>query len=254
MTDDPWSRLRRFTPARIALGRAGSSLPTAAWLAFAADHADARDAVHAELDVDTFTAAAAPLGLPVLALRSAAADRATYLQRPDLGRRLDGASAARVRAAAGEFDVALVVADGLSAAAVSRHAVALLTALLPRLRGLRVGPLCVVSQARVAVMDEVGSLVGARSTVILIGERPGLAVPDSLGAYLTYGPSVGNTDAARNCVSNIRPAGLPPAAAAQTLAWLLTESLHRRLSGVALKDDRPPGALPSSTAPPDPTG
>ena len=245
MTPDPWSRLRRFTPARIALGRAGSSLPTAAWLAFAADHADARDAVYAELDGAAFAEAAEPLGLGVLRLRTAAGDRATYLQRPDLGRRLDEASAAAVRATAGSFDVALIVADGLSATAINRHAVDVLTALLPKLAGLSVGPLCVVTQGRVGVMDEVGSLLGARAAVILIGERPGLAVPDSVGAYLTYGPAVGNTDASRNCVSNIRPAGLPPAAGAEAIAWLLNQAIVRRLSGVALKDDRDPAALPA---------
>ena len=187
--------------------------------------------------------------MAVLAARSAAGDRATYLQRPDLGRRLDEASAAAVRAAAGTpVDVALVVADGLSATAVSRNAVDVLAALLPRLRGRTVGPVCVVTQARVGVMDEVGQLLGARSAVILIGERPGLAVPDSLGAYLTFNPTVGNTDAARNCVSNIRPAGLPPAAAAEAIAWLLNQAIVRRLSGVALKDDRDLAALASSPA------
>ncbi len=245
MTTDPWSRLRRFTPARIALGRAGSSLPTAAWLAFAADHADARDAVYAELDAAAVAAAAELLGLAVLPLRTAAGDRATYLQRPDLGRRLDDASAAAVRAAATQaVDVAIIVADGLSATAINRHAVDVLAALLPQLRGLSVGPLCVVTQARVGVMDEIGAGLGARAAVILIGERPGLAVPDSVGAYLTYGPAVGNTDASRNCVSNIRPAGLPPAAGADAIAWLLNEAIVRKLSGVALKDDRDPTALP----------
>ena len=246
MTEDPWARLRRFTPARIALGRAGSSLPTGAWLAFAADHADARDAVYAELDAAAFAAAAAaaPLGLPVLTLRSAAVDRTTYLQRPDLGRQLDAASAAAVRAAAGSFDVALIVADGLSATAISRNGIDVLAALLPLLGGRSVGPLCVVTQGRVGVMDQIGQELGARSAVILIGERPGLAVPDSVGAYLTYGPAVGNTDAARNCVSNIRPAGLPPEAGAAAIAWLLNQSLVRQLSGVALKDDRDAAALP----------
>ena len=244
MAADAWTHLRRFTPARIALGRAGSSLPTSAWLSFAADHADARDAVYAELDVAAFAAAVAPLGLPVLPLRSAAGDRATYLQRPDLGRRLNVASAAAVGSAAGPFDVALVVADGLSATAITRHAADVLGHLLPRLAGLSVAPLAVVTQARVGVMDEVGSLIGARSAVILIGERPGLAVPDSVGAYLTFAPAVGNTDANRNCVSNIRPAGLPPAAAADAIAWLLRAALARQLSGVALKDDRDLPSLP----------
>ena len=246
MTPDPWANLRRFTPARIAQGRAGSSLPTAAWLAFAADHADARDAVYAELDTAAFAAAVEPLGVAVLPLRTAAGDRTTYLQRPDLGRRLDDASAAAVRAAAATspIDVALIVADGLSATAIQRNAADVLAALLPQLAGLTVGPVCVVSQARVGVMDEIGAGLGARAAVILIGERPGLAVPDSVGAYLTFGPAVGNTDANRNCVSNIRPAGLPPAAGADAIAWLLNQAIVRKLSGVALKDDRDPTALP----------
>ena len=245
MTTDPWSNLRRFTPARIAQGRAGSSLPTGAWLAFAADHADARDAVYAELDTAAFAAAVEPSGVAVLPLRSAAGDRATYLQRPDLGRRLDGASAAAVRAAATTtVDVAVIVADGLSATAINRNAADVLAALLPQLAGLRVGPVCVVSQGRVGVMDEVGAGLGARAAVILIGERPGLAVPDSVGAYLTFGPAVGNTDANRNCVSNIRPAGLPPRAGADAIAWLLRQALVRQLSGVGLKDERDPAALP----------
>jgi ethanolamine ammonia-lyase small subunit len=248
MIQDPWSRLRRFTPARIALGRAGSSLPTAAWLAFAADHADARDAVYAELDVPAFTASAEPLGLPVLPLRTAATDRTTYLQRPDLGRRLDPASASAVKAAAGDYDVTLIIADGLSATAITRNAIETLTHLLPKLRGLSIAPLCVVTQARVGVMDEIGAGLGARSAVILIGERPGLAVPDSVGAYLTYAPAIGNTDATRNCVSNIRPAGLPPAAGAEAIAWLLNAAITRKLSGVALKDDRDPATLLKANA------
>jgi ethanolamine ammonia-lyase small subunit len=205
-----------------------------------------RHAVYAELDVAAFAAAAEPLGLPVLPLRTAAADRANYLQRPDLGRQLDAASAAAVNGRRGEHDVALIVADGLSATSITRNAIDVLTALVPLLRGLSIAPLCIVTQARVGVMDEIGAGLGARSAVILIGERPGLAVPDSVGAYLTYRPAVGNTDAARNCVSNIRPAGLPPTAAAQTIAWLLNESLVRRISGVALKDDRDPAALPQT--------
>jgi len=252
VTPDPWAALRAVTGARIALGRAGGSLPTAEVLAFAAAHAAARDAVWSALDLERLAADLAPLGLPVLRLASAAPDRATYLRRPDLGRRVGEASRAPLSAAAppGGCDVALVVADGLSATAAQRHAPALLSALVPRLRaaGLSLGPLALVLQGRVAVEDELGAALGARAALILLGERPGLSSPDSLGAYLVHGPRPGRTDAERNCVSNVRPEGLPPAAAAGLLAWLLVESLRRGLSGVLLKDERdrlpPPPAAP----------
>ncbi|MDB5292942.1 MAG: ethanolamine ammonia-lyase [Phycisphaerales bacterium] len=243
VTPDPWSKLRNHTPARIALGRAGGSLPTAELLAFAADHADARDAVYSELDVQSLSDSLAPLGLPILSLRSRATDRETYLKRPDLGRRLDAQSAAAVSAhATADVDVALMVADGLSAVAAQRHAAAVLIHLVPLLRGRQfsLGPICIVRQARVAVQDEIGSLLKAKAAVILIGERPGLGSADSLGGYLVHGPSIGNTDARRNCVSNIRAGQLEPAAAANALAWLIEQSLIRRISGVDLKDDREP--------------
>lgn len=239
--DDLWSQLRKHTPARIALGRAGSSLPTSEVLAFAADHADARDAVHSALDVEALIRGLSPLEAPTLSLRSRASDRATYLKRPDLGRRLDEPSAAAVAAVAGaSVDVALMIGDGLSAVAAQRHAPTVLAHLVPRLRagGLTMGPICIVTQARVAVQDEVASLLKATVAVTLIGERPGLGAADSLGGYLVYGPSIGNTDARRNCVSNIRPGSLSPADGAAALAWLIEQSLVRRISGVELKDDR----------------
>jgi ethanolamine ammonia-lyase small subunit len=242
VTPDSWAGLRAVTGARIALGRAGGSLPTAEVLAFAMAHAAARDAVWSALDLARLSADLAPLGLPALRLASAAPDRATYLRRPDLGRRLGEASRALLPAAAppGGCDVALVVADGLSATAAQRHAPALLSALVPRLQaaGLSLGPLALVLQGRVAVEDELGAALGARAALILLGERPGLGAPDSLGGYLVFDPRQGRTDAERNCVSNVRPEGLPPAAAAGLLAWLLVESLRRGLSGVALKDER----------------
>lgn len=241
MRNDPWSQLRRHTPARIALGRAGASLPTPQLLAFAADHADARDAVHSELDVPSLVASLTALGGSILSLRSRAPDRATYLKRPDLGRRLDERSAATVAAhATSDVDVALIIGDGLSAIAAQRHAAAVLARLLTRLqaRGLSLAPLCVVTQARVAIQDEIGSLLKASVAVILLGERPGLAAVDSLGAYLVYKPAAGNTDAHRNCVSNIRPGSLNPPDAADAIAWLVEQALARRLSGVELKDDR----------------
>jgi ethanolamine ammonia-lyase small subunit len=250
---DPWSDLRSLTRARIALGRAGGSLPTAELLGFEAAHAAARDAVWTELDVDRLEAELAPLGLPVLRLSSRATDRVTYLRRPDLGRQLAPESAARASAAApaGGCDVALVVGDGLSSTAVQSHAAALASALLPRLRarGLRLGPIAVVRQARVAVEDPVGEALGARVAVLLVGERPGLGAPDSLGAYLVFAPWKGRTDAERNCVSSIRAEGLPVPAAAELVSWLVEEALRRGLTGVGLKDER---ALLGASAPPGP--
>jgi ethanolamine ammonia-lyase small subunit len=240
LTPDPWSQLRKHTPARIALGRAGGSLPTAELLAFASDHAAARDAVYSELDVPALTNALAPVGLPILSLRSRATDRETYLRRPDLGRRLDAQSASILKCGNGRFEVAVIIGDGLSAIASQRHAPAVLTHLIPLLRDRRlsVGPLCIVTHARVAVEDEIGELLNARLAIVLIGERPGLGCTDSLGVYLVHAPAIGNTDAQRNCLSNIRPGQLEPITAAETLAWLIEQSLVRRISGVNLKDDR----------------
>ena len=240
--DDPWGDLRAFTPARIALGRAGGSLPTAALLGFQAATAAARDAVWRELDLDRLEADLAVLGRPVLRLASRATDRATFLRRPDLGRQLDAASAATLTGSAPVegCDVAIIIGDGLSATAAQAHAPAVALALseLLQARGLRLGPLALVRQARVAVEDPIGAALGARAAIILLGERPGLGSADSLGAYLVFGPRPGRTDAERNCVSNIRPEGLHPAAAAELLGWLLGEALRRGLSGVDLKDER----------------
>jgi ethanolamine ammonia-lyase small subunit len=225
-------------------------LPTGQVLDFAVAHAAARDAVHAVLDVDSLEASLAPLGLQVARLATNASGRDTYLRRPDLGRQLDEASRSALAPLAGaETDVAIVVADGLSAPAAQRQAEPLLRELLPHLRsaGLRLAPLCIVCQARVAVEDEIGQLLRARVALILIGERPGLGTAESLGAYLVFDPRPGRTDAQRNCVSNIRPGGQTAAAAAGTLHYLITESLRRRLSGVALKDDRAP-LIPSDRA------
>jgi ethanolamine ammonia-lyase small subunit len=240
--EDSWSDLRALTGARIALGRAGGSLPTAELLGFSAAHAAARDAVWTGLELDRLEADLAPLGRPVVRLASRAPDRATYLRRPDLGRQLDDASAARLQDLAGPgWDLALVVADGLSAAAAQRQAPALAIALAARLqaRGLTLGPLALVRQGRVAIEDPIGAALGARAALILLGERPGLGSPVSLGAYLVFAPRPGRTDAERNCVSNIRPDGLPVEAAAELLGWLTGEALHRGLTGVALKDERP---------------
>ncbi|MGY2050390.1 ethanolamine ammonia-lyase subunit EutC [Methylobacterium sp. JK268] len=238
--EEAWARLRALTPARIGLGRAGSGLPTREVLSFALAHAQARDAVHAALDVAALRAGVAGLGCPVVAVASAAPDRATYLRRPDLGRRLDGPSEARLAAAAGSpVDLALVVADGLSARAVHAGAVPLLAALAPALAasGWSLGPVVVAEQARVALGDAVGAALRARAVAVLIGERPGLSSPDSLGVYLTFDPRPGRTDAERNCLSNIRGAGLRPEVAAFKLHWLLGEAFRRGLTGVALKDE-----------------
>ena len=235
---DPWAALRAHTPARIALGRTGASLPTAEVLRFAAAHAQARDAVHQALDTDALAAALQADGWAVHHLASAAADRATYLRRPDLGRRLAPASATALQALAlPPPDLALVLADGLCATAAQQHGLALRGHLRTTLAGaLSLSPVLLATQARVALGDEVGELLAARAVLVLLGERPGLSSPDSLGAYLTFAPRLGRSDAERNCVSNIRPAGLAPEPAASRLAWLVREALRLRLTGVALKD------------------
>jgi ethanolamine ammonia-lyase small subunit len=251
---DPWEHLAGLTHARVALGRAGSGLPTAELLRFELAHARARDAVGETLDVTSLHAELAAAGLPVLHVSSRAADRRTYLQRPDLGRRLDEASARQLKAAATTEraerpDLAVVIADGLSALAVLRHAAPTVAALLPLLAGLRIAPLVLATQARVALADEVGALLGARMALILLGERPGLSSPDSLGAYLTFAPRIGCLDAQRNCVSNIRSEGLPPDRAAPKLAWLIREALRRELTGVGLTDESERRELPPETLP-----
>jgi ethanolamine ammonia-lyase small subunit len=237
--DEPWAELRALTAARIALPRSGASLATAPLLDLRLAHARARDAVHAPLDEARLIAELAQLGLPVLAVASAAADRQHYLMRPDLGRRLAGDAAARLAAHAGSgHDVVFVVADGLSARAVETHARPLLAQAMPRLARWRIAPLVVVRQGRVAIGDAVANALHADIAVVLIGERPGLSAPDSMGAYLTFRPTPHTTDADRNCISNIRPEGLAYADAAVTLIHLLRAMRARQISGVQLKDDR----------------
>jgi ethanolamine ammonia-lyase small subunit len=242
---DPWNRLRELTPARIALGRAGGSLPTRELLDFQRSHAQARDAVQAPFDPSSLAAAISSLGLSTIVAHSAAGDRKAFLTRPDLGRRLSDESRRLFSSPCEQPDVAVVVSDGLSALAVERHAPPVLSAFLPLAarEGWPLTPVIVVSYGRVAIEDEIGHLLGAKAAVILIGERPGLSSPDSLGAYLVFDPRPGRTDAERNCVSNIRPAGLAPASAAATIHYLLVEMLRRRISGVALKDERPKSPL-----------
>lgn len=237
---DPWQDLRRHTAARIALGRSGASLPTAEWLRFGVAHALARDAVHRPLQAEPLVQALADHAFDAVTVHSAAADRATYLRRPDLGRRLAPESAAQLAALAPTAGaVAVLVGDGLSSQAGQTHALPLLLELRPRLEtlGLPPGRIAVAQQARVALGDEVGALQNALAVLVLIGERPGLSSPDSLGAYLTWSPRPGCADAARNCVSNIRPEGLGVAAAAHRIAWLLGAARQLGASGVALKDE-----------------
>jgi ethanolamine ammonia-lyase small subunit len=252
----PTLDLRSFTPARVALGRSGASLPTKPLLDFTLDHARARDAVHAAFDASRLAADLRELGLVVTEAKSRAVDRRDYLRRPDLGRQLDAGSAEELARYANEpCQFAIVIGDGLSAAAVHAHAVALVTRLLPLLaadEGVAIGHVVVASGARVALGDEIGAILGARMVVMLIGERPGLSAPDSLGAYLTFAPKPGRTDADRNCVSNIHHAGLSYEEAAFKIAWLAREGLAREATGVALKDesgDRAPRRI--STALPE---
>ncbi|MCA0320344.1 MAG: ethanolamine ammonia-lyase subunit EutC [Proteobacteria bacterium] len=236
---DPWLHLAATTPARIALGRAGGSLPTREVLRFALAHAQARDAVHADFDSAKLAEMLRDEGLVVAEAASRAADRAAYLRRPDWGRDLSEASRTALTMDGAGGELVVVVADGLSATAVEAHAVPLVRALRPHLDRARI-PLTtavVATGARVALGDAIGQALGARAVLVLIGERPGLSSPDSLGAYLTFDPRPGRMDSERNCVSNIRPEGLPVAAAAFKLAWLTSEAFRRRLTGVALKDE-----------------
>ena len=243
---NPWEALRRFTDARIALGRVGASLPTAQVLDFGVAHALARDAVYAALDVPQLAADLTPIAGAPMVVRSAAADRRAYLLRPDRGRVLHPHDVAHdvthdrtsLRATDPPCDVVFVLADGLSAVAVQHHAVPLLAALLPLLpHGWRLSPPVIATQARVAIGDDIGERLGARFVVVLIGERPGLSAADSLGAYLTFEPRRGRTDAERNCVSNIRPAGLHFTDAARRIAWLMSAAVDRRVTGVGLADE-----------------
>ena len=231
---DPWTALRRHTPARISLGRAGTSLPTAEVLRFAAAHAGARDAVHLPLDVAALRADLRDQGVEATPVASQATSRVEYLTRPDLGRQLALAGRDALDGGA-DGGLCVVIGDGLSAVAAQMHAAPLLAALKDR--GVVADRVVVATQARVALGDEIGERVGASLVLMLLGERPGLSSPDSLGAYLTWAPKTGRADSERNCVSNIRPEGLPLADAAARIAWLVRESRRRRVTGIGLKDD-----------------
>ena len=247
VVENPWRRLREFTDARIGLGRAGISLPTKELLEFQLSHARARDAVHFPLDCDgLMSALEASVLIPVKdihRLHSRADDRMTYLQRPDLGRRLNDYSRSLLQhdmatddGVSRKYDLGIVIVDGLSSLAVQQNALPFLETLLPLVPQLSLAPIAIVEQGRVAVGDEVGELLNARCVIVLIGERPGLSSPDSLGLYLTFNPHTGLTDAARNCISNIRPAGLSYNEAARRAQYLLNEAQRLQLSGVNLKD------------------
>jgi len=270
LAPDPWQALRRLTQARIALGRSGASVPTKAQLAFQLAHAQARDAVHTQLDVAALSESLRELGQECVAVHSAATDRQMYLQRPDLGRQLDSASRAALAAVsgpAGGVDLSVVIADGLSARAVAQNALPFLRLLLLRLskeesqdgsqdgaqdeasHGWSLAPIVIASQGRVAIGDEIAAALKAKAVLVLVGERPGLSSPDSMGLYLSWAPRIGMADAERNCISNVRPAGLSYAAAADKLHYLLTEARRRGLSGIALKEEAPQDDAPLTRAP-----
>lgn len=253
---DSWQALRHFTAARIALGRCDVSLPTDEVLRFGVAHAQARDAVHLPFDAEALAERLDADGWNTLEVHSRAEDRPTYLRRPDLGRRLAEPSRRLLQAAAGaDCELLFVVGDGLSSRAVHENAVPFLAAARTCLErdGWHPGPVVLAHQARVAVGDEIGECLGARLVVVLIGERPGLSSPDSLGLYLTWQPRVGRSDAERNCISNIRAAGLPHAVAAGKLAWLIGRARQLGLSGVGLKDESDLAGLPGGGTPPAPT-
>ena len=241
--------LRAATPARIFLPRAGTALTTQANLKFQLDHAEARDAVAESLDAAALVDALQLRGAKTIRVKSAAHDRRAYLLRPDLGRRLDDASRVRLACSAGAYDIAFVIADGLSARAISSHAITLLEEALPAFQrnAWKLAPIIIVEQGRVAIGDEIGEILGAALVAMLIGERPGLSSPDSLGVYLTFAPRVGRTDAERNCLSNIRSQGMNYSEAAQRLFGLCNAARYRKLTGVGLKDEiligKPDGQL-----------
>jgi len=246
VTSDPWSQLRRFTAARIAVGRSGSSLPLAESLAFRLDHARARDAVHTPFRRSELAERLRVGGVECLELESAVDGREEFLTRPDKGRRLSDRSRELLLGQAGGFDVCLAVGDGLSARAIHENAESFVVACVRMFRqaGLSLAPVCLVENARVAVADEIGEILQTRLSVILIGERPGLSSPNSMGVYLTMNPRTGTTDEARNCISNVRDGGLSLAEGVRKLGYLAEEALRLGLSGVGLKDRMAADHLP----------
>ncbi len=241
MQPDAWQFLQNYTPARIARGRAGHSIPTSELLKFQADHAQARDAVYSSLDILQLNESISKaFDLQILTLKSEIKNRTQYLQRPDLGRTLSQQSREELMGVNdSESDICFVIADGLSAQAVNQNALPILENLIPRIKEInwKIAPICLVEQGRVAVADEIGFLLKSEIVVILIGERPGLTSPDSMGTYITFRPNVGLTDESRNCVSNIRPEGMNFEMATDKILYLLTEMKYKKLSGVTLKDE-----------------
>ncbi|HMG82690.1 MAG TPA: ethanolamine ammonia-lyase subunit EutC [Ferruginibacter sp.] len=235
---DAWHSLKAFTAARIALGKTGTAIPLKEVLEFKLAFAHARDAVYSLLDNKLLLAGLEAFNTPVHLLQSKAVNRTTYLQRPDLGRQLnDDSKNILQNSSHDQYDISIILADGLSAEAVNKNAFPLLQQLIPALQQYSIAPIVLVQNARVAISDEVGSLLRSKISLILIGERPGLSSPDSLGAYLTFSPTIGLTDESRNCVSNIRPEGLPYNFAAEKILYLIQESFRLQLSGVHLKDN-----------------
>lgn len=240
-TAELWARFRAATPARIGLARAGDAQTTSALLDFQLAHAQARGAIHGGVD---FLGLAARLGQPTRHVHSAAPDRATYIRRPDFGRRLNEASRALLASDRADppWDAVFIIADGLSSAAVEDHAVPFLQTALPALAGWRLAPFILAEQARVALSDEIGAALNARLAVMLIGERPGLSVRNSLGIYLTFDPRPGRTDGERNCISNIHAEGLTYQIAAEKLLWLMREARRNQATGFFLKEDAAPAS------------
>ena len=238
--NDPWFALRKFTQARIALGKTGVCIPVHENLQFKMAHAFARDAVYTKLDKENLVGGFQNLGLPFLLLHSKASDRKEYLQRPDLGRRLNEGSLEILLKGrnTSAYDICIIIADGLSATAVNHHALPLLQQLLPLIENnkLSIAPICLIEQGRVAISDETGNILRAKISIIILGERPGLSSPDSLGVYLTYKPVIGNTDESRNCISNIRTEGLAYKTAAEKIVYLIIESMRLKISGIQLKE------------------
>ena len=238
--DESLQGLRQFTAARIGIGRTGTSIPLSQSLELKLAHAHARDAVYSELDIDKLSVDLKQFDLPVLILHSKAAYREQYLQRPDLGRELDETSVSAIKDYSHDkTDIAIIIADGLSATAVNHNTLNLLKILIPQLQssGFKIAPLCLMKQGRVAVADHIGVCLKVKLSVILIGERPGLSSADSMGAYITYNPKGGLTDESRNCISNIRPHGLTFKMASKKIFYLIQEAFKRKLSGVGLKDN-----------------
>ena len=238
-TEDYWSNLKEFTSARIALGRAGGSLNTEEQLKLFRAHALARDAVHTSLSTDKLTADLEDHHLQPIVLHTQASTRQEFLLRPDWGRSLRPDAQNKLTEHAAEYDIALIAGDGLSAKAVHAHLPGLFQQLIPKLKDFRLAPVCLVHQARVAVSDEIGEALNSKMAIIFIGERPGLSASASLGIYLTYQPKKGHTDEKRNCISNVRPEGMPYQVAAEKLVYLINESMRKKLSGVKLKEDLP---------------